>query len=151
MKLIRRNTNLFPEFPSVFDNFLGRDLFDFENGKMYTPGTSVPAVNVKETEDGFNVEVAAPGFEKKDFQIEVDNNLLTISSTREVENEQKNDNGRYTRREFSLNTFKRSFTLPENVINTEKIEASYKSGILHVNIPKREEAKPRPVRQIAIA
>ena len=151
MKLIRRNTNLFPEFPSVFDSFLGRDLFDHENGLVNAPGTNVPAVNVKETEEGFDVEVAAPGFDKKDFQIEVNNNLMTISSTKEVSNEEKGENGRYTRREFSYTSFKRSFTLPENVVNTEKIEARYDNGILRVRVPKREEAKPRPVRQVAIA
>lgn len=151
MKLIRRNNNLFPEFPSVFDSFLGRDLFDYENGTVNAPGTNVPAVNVKETEDGFDVEVAAPGFNKKDFQIEVNNNLMTISSTKEVSNEEKGENGRYTRKEFSYTSFKRSFTLPENVVNTEKIEARYDNGILRVSVPKREEAKPRPIRQIAIA
>ncbi|WP_339816303.1 Hsp20/alpha crystallin family protein [uncultured Imperialibacter sp.] len=151
MKLIRRNPNLFPEFPSVFDSFLGRDLFDFENGLVNSPGASVPAVNVKETEEGFDVEVAAPGFNKKDFHVEVNNNLLTISSEKEVKNEQKDENGRYTRREFGYSSFKRSFTLPENVVNAEKIGATYENGILHVSIPKREEAKPKPVRQIAIA
>lgn len=149
MKLIRRN-NLFPEFPSVFDNFVGKDLFDFDNNGFHAPGTSVPAVNVKEHEDGFDIEVAAPGFNKKDFNIEVNNDLLTISSTRETKNEEKDGKGRYTRKEFGYSSFKRTFTLPEKTVNSEKIKASYEDGILYISIPKREEVKPKPVRQIAI-
>jgi len=149
MKLIRRN-NLFPEFPSVFDNFVGKDLFDFDNNGFHAPGTSVPAVNVKEHEDGFDIEVAAPGFNKKDFNIEVNNDLLTISSTRETKNEEKDSKGRYTRREFGYTSFKRTFTLPEKTVNSEKIKANYEDGILYISIPKREEVKPKPVRQIAI-
>ncbi len=149
MKLIRRN-NLFPEFPSVFDNFVGKDLFDFDNNGFHAPGTSVPAVNVKEHEDGFDIEVAAPGFNKKDFNIEVNNDLLTISSTKETKNEEKDSKGRYTRREFGYTSFKRTFTLPDKTVNSEKIKANYEDGILYISIPKREEVKPKPVRQIAI-
>lgn len=148
---MRRNPSLFPDFPSVFDNFLGRDLFDAENGLFNTPGTTVPAVNVKETEDAFQIEVAAPGFDKKDFHVEVNNNLMTISSAKEVKNEEKDENGRYTRKEFGYTSFKRSFTLPENAVNTDKIKARYENGILMVDLPKREEVKPKPVKQIAIA
>lgn len=151
MKLIKRNGNLLPEFPGIFDNYFGRDFFDFENSVLRVPGSSIPAVNVKENEDGFEVEVAAPGFSKKDFHVELDNNLLTISSTKEVKNEETARDGRYTRKEFAFSSFRRSFTLPENTVNTEKIKARYEDGILSISIPKLEEVKPKPAREIAVS
>jgi HSP20 family protein len=107
-----------------------------------------PAVNIAENDNDFNIEVAAPGFEKDDFKIHLDHNVLTISSEKEtapVEN--KPD---FKRREFNYSSFKRSFSLPD-VINSEKISAVYKNGILSIQIPKREEAKVKPAREIEIA
>ncbi len=150
MKLIRRNGNLIPEFPGIFDNFIGKDFFGVDGYGNAVPRASVPAVNVKEDVDGFEVEVAAPGFSKKDFHVEINNNLLTISSTKETKNEEGTAN-KYTRKEFAYTSFKRSFTLPENTVDTEKIEARYEDGILTVRIPKREEVKPKPAREIAIS
>lgn len=111
---------------------------------------TIPAVNIKETETGFELELAAPGLKKDQFSIEVDQNLLTISSERKDENESKNAEGTYSRREFSYSAFKRSFTLPETV-DSEKIEAQYEDGVLHIAIPKKEEALPKPKRLIEIA
>ena len=95
----------------------------------------------------YTIEVAAPGLEKKDFRIDLDNDVLTISSEREEKHEENRD--QYTRREFGYESFSRSFNLPE-LVDVEKINASHKNGILFVNIPKKEEAKVKPARQIAI-
>ena len=91
--------------------------------------------------------MAAPGLEKKNFKIDLDNDLLTIASVMEDKKEEKQEN--YTRREFRYNNFSRSFNLPETV-DSENISANHKNGVLSISIPKKEEAKPRPVRQIAI-
>ncbi|WP_317168457.1 Hsp20/alpha crystallin family protein [Costertonia aggregata] len=86
---------------------------------------------------------------KKDFDINVENNTLSISAESKTENEEKDENGKYTKREFSFSSFKRSFSLPDSV-SDEDIKASYENGILKLSIPKKEEARPKPPRQIAI-
>ena len=148
MAIVKRTDNLFPTFPSFFDDFFTRDLFDWPKS---TVGTSVPAVNIKENTNGYEVEVAAPGLAKDDFHVELDNNVLTISSEKEIKNEEKDQEGNYTRREFSYTSFKRSFTLPNDVVDIEKIDAKYKDGVLKLMLPKKEEAKPKPVRTIKIS
>jgi HSP20 family protein len=95
---------------------------------------SVPAVNITETKNGFDIDIAAPGLSKKDFQVMVDNRVLTISSEKEEEKEEEQLN--FTRREFSYRTFTRSFVLPENVLENN-LKANYSDGILHLSIPKR--------------
>jgi HSP20 family protein len=105
-------------------------------------------VNILESEDNFELEVAAPGFEKKDFKIELNNNVLTISSDKREETEHT-EGKQFTRKEYSYLSFCRSFTIPESA-NKEKIEANYEQGILKVIIPKREESKPKPLREIKI-
>ena len=134
--------------PSMFDNWFDNDLFNWEYNNHEAEAT-LPAVNIKENADAFKVEMAVPGFDKKDFKINLDHNVLTISSEKKVENEHKNGE-RYTCREYSYQSFSRSFTLPD-AANGDKISAKYENGILNVEIPKREEAKPKPMRQIAIA
>jgi HSP20 family protein len=136
------------QIPTLFDRFFEGDLFDWSNRNFSETNTTLPSVNIKEDADGFQVELAAPGFSKKDFRIELDNNELTISSEKKVENETK-DGERFTKREFSYQSFSRTFTLP-NIVNNEKIGAKYENGILRVTIPKIEEAKTKPVKQIAI-
>lgn len=110
--------------------------------------TSLPSVNVKETNDEFIIEVAAPGMKKNDFKINLRNNILSISSEKKEENEDKNEN--YTRKEFSYQSFQRSFTVLENDVESNKITANYSDGILRINLPKREEIKPKPAREIKI-
>ena len=144
MKLARFNNY----HPSMFDNWFDNDLFNWEYNNHEAEAT-LPAVNIKENADAFKVEMAVPGFDKKDFKINLDHNILTISSEKKVENEHKNGE-RYTCREYSYQSFSRSFTLPD-AANGDKISAKYDNGILNVEIPKREEAKPKPMRQIAIA
>ncbi len=139
----------FNNYPSLFDQLFDTDLFDWSNRNYSETNTTVPSVNIKENADAFNVEMAVPGFDKKDFKIALDHNILTISSEKKVENETK-EGERFTRHEYSYQSFSRSFTLPE-AANGDKISAKYDNGILNVEIPKREEAKPKPMRQIAIA
>jgi len=136
------------QYPSLFDRFFDNDLFDWSRRNYSNTNTTLPSVNIKESNDDFEVEVAAPGFTKNDFKIELNHDLLTISSEKEIENETKEDQ-RFSLREFSYQSFSRSFTLP-NTADSDKIGARYENGILHIIIPKREEARPKPARQIAI-
>lgn len=149
MTLIKRSSPVFPMFPRLFDDFLTRDLTDWNSRNFSNTNTTLPSVNVVEDNDGFTVEMAAPGMTKKDFQIELDNEVLKITSQRESHDELQ-DSQRYTRREFSYQSFSRSFHLPKSVVDESKIKAKYQDGILRIMIPKREEAKALPPRQIAI-
>ncbi len=143
--LAKRSENYLPSF---FDRFWNNELMDWGHSNFSSTNTSLPAVNVKETSDEYVIELAAPGMEKKDFRINFKNNVITISSERENEKEEKKEN--YTRREFSYQSFQRAFTVPENAVLGDKIGASYHNGILKVTLPKREEVKPQPERQIEI-
>ncbi len=142
LPMLRRGT----AFPGMTDEFFGRDflsnLFDTQTG------ISMPSVNIIEGKEDFKIEVAAPGLEKKDFKIDLNNNVLTISSEKEMKDEQTDKN--YMRREFSYSSFQRSFALP-NTVDAEKINAAYKDGVLSIAIPKKEEAKEKPARTIKIS
>ena len=131
--------------PNLVDEFFGKDLFP--NVWDYSSTSSIPAVNVLETKDDFKIEVAAPGLQKDDFNVDLHNNVLTISSEKEDSKEEQE--GKYMRREFGFSSFKRSFTLP-NIANTEKVQATHKDGILMISVPKKEEAKEKPIRRIEI-
>jgi HSP20 family protein len=135
--------------PSLFDRFFNNDLFDWSASNYSTTNTTLPSVNIKESTDDFEVEVAAPGLTKNDFRIELNHDLLTISSDKEIENETK-EGQIFSLREFSYQSFSRSFTLP-NTADSEKIGARYENGILRIVIPKKEEARPKPARQISIS
>ncbi len=143
MSLVRFSNS----YPSVFDTLFENNWFEGENRNYATTNTTLPSVNIKESSEEFKVEVAAPGFGKNDFHIELNRNLLTISSDKQLENKIEKQ---FTRKEFNYQSFSRSFTLP-NIVDSEKIEAKYENGILKVLIPKKEEAKPKPVRMITIA
>ena len=149
MTLMKRTQDWYPTFPSFFDKFFEGNLMDWNNWNYSSTDTTLPAVNVKEDKDSYTIEVAAPGMAKEDFKVDYENGRLTISSERK--NESKEKDGNYTRREFSYQSFQRSFTVPENIVNGEKIAASYKEGILHISLPKREEVKPKPAREIKIS
>jgi HSP20 family protein len=124
-----------PSLRSLFENFWGNDLMDYDVvGK-----SKIPAVNVKDKEDKYEIEVAAPGFKKDDFNISVENRILTISVEQKEEKEEKKEN--YTRREFEATTFARSFALPENT-DENKILGHYENGVLTVTVPKLQEKKP---------
>ncbi len=135
--------------PSLFDRFFENDLFDWSSRNYSNTSTTLPSVNIKESNDDFEVEVAAPGFTKNDFKIELNHDLLTISSEKEIENETK-EGQQFSLREFSYQAFSRTFTLP-NSADSEKIGAKYEDGILRIKIPKKEESRPKPARQIAIS
>jgi HSP20 family protein len=143
--LVRQNATLFPSLPSLLEDFFNRDWADSTLAHSNYSAT-LPAVNVRETNDDYIIEVAAPGMKRDEFKVELDNNVLTISSAREEKQEEQG----YTRREFNYQSFQRSFTLPENKVEGEKISARYVDGILHISVPKKEEAKVKPVKQISI-
>lgn len=147
MNLVKRN----PEnwLPSVFDDMFKTDWLGGTTN-VNSIGTSIPAVNIQETDDNFTVAVAVPGKSKEDFNIELDNDVLTISSEEKKENEVSENNGKYTRKEFSYSRFKRAFSLPDTV-DGEKISASYNNGVLEISLPKKEEAKVQPKRMIDIS
>ncbi|CAD5279806.1 MULTISPECIES: Hsp20/alpha crystallin family protein [unclassified Imperialibacter] len=130
--------------PALFD----RDIFDFD-GDLFPSrlGVNTPSVNVKETPKEFLLEVAAPGLERKDFNIEVKNGALCISAEKEDEKEEQDG---YYRREYSYNSFSRSFSLPDNV-KEDKIDAKYDKGILKVSLPKKKETPAEPVHKIAVS
>lgn len=134
--------------PSLFDRFFNDDIFDWSNRNFSSTNTTLPSVNIKENTDEFEVEVAAPGLKKDDFKLELNNDVLTISSEKKEEN--KKEAKHYSKQEFSYQSFSRSFTLPVTV-ERDKISAKYKDGILHISIPKLEEAKPKPPKQISIS
>ncbi|MEH6762960.1 MAG: Hsp20/alpha crystallin family protein [Aequorivita antarctica] len=136
----------FPVWSNLFDEILNRDLPSFLSSNFNT-GITLPKVNIMETADSFMVEMAVPGLKKSDFQIELDNQVLSISTELKEEQEHKEEN--FTRREFGYSSFKRSFTLPKSV-NDEEINATYNQGILNILLPKKEEAKQKPVRSIKI-
>jgi HSP20 family protein len=149
MSLIRRNQDQFPVIPALFDDFLGRDLFNWNNNNYSSTRTTLPAVNIKETEDQFEVQLAAPGMEKNDFKIQLDGNTLTISSEKQNSKEEKEQT--YSRKEFSYQSFQRSFVLPKDVVDEEGISGRYEDGVLYLTVPKKEEVKQKAPRLIEIS
>jgi HSP20 family protein len=148
MSLIKRE-NYSPTWPGFFNDFLNRDWYDWSNQNFSLTNTTIPSVNIKENENEFEVEMAAPGMSKDDFRIELNNSVLTISSEKQSSNQSK-ERENVTRREFSYQSFSRSFTLPV-IVETDKITAKYENGLLRVNIPKKDEAKPKPLKQIKVS
>ncbi|MEN8789185.1 MAG: Hsp20/alpha crystallin family protein [Flavobacteriaceae bacterium] len=140
MTIVKRNNLM---FPSLMDEFFKPDWF----GGMERFENTLPAVNIKENETDFELELAIPGQKKEDFNVEIDDSVMTISM--EDRSEEETIKEQYTRKEFSYRSFTRSFTLPETV-DEDKIEATYLDGILKFRLPKREEALPKPKRTIAI-
>jgi HSP20 family protein len=140
--LARLNRNYVPAY---WDDFFNDRFFNQLNPA--TVNSSTPAVNVSEDEKGYTIEVAAPGLSRKDFSLEVDDDILTISTEQKESKEEKKQN--YLRREFNYHTFKRSFRLPETV-DQEQIRATHESGILTLSLPKKEEAVQNAPRQIAV-
>jgi len=141
MSITKRNDMV---FPSLMNEIFKPDWF----GGLENHRTTAPAVNIVDNETNFELVLAVPGRSKEDFNIEIDENVLSISSEVKMENESSKEN--YTRREFSFTSFKRAFTLPETV-DGEKINASYENGILKFVLPKKEEALPKPKRLIELA
>jgi HSP20 family protein len=145
----RTNGSLLPASQrSMFDDFFNRELFNWGNNNFSASRTTLPSVNIKELEKAFEVEVAAPGMKKEDFSITLDGNMLTIASSKEDQQEKKD--GKYTRREFSYQSFQRSFELSKDVVDDENIQARYENGVLRLTIPKKESALAQSPRLIEI-
>ncbi|MBL7847369.1 MAG: Hsp20/alpha crystallin family protein [Cyclobacteriaceae bacterium] len=144
MKLLKN-----PLFPSLLTDRWIPEFF--ENEKFFDSdwmkNVTVPSVNIRETEKEFFVEMAAPGLNKKDFKIAVENGMLTISAEKKLEKEEKEKE--FTRKEYSYSNFSRSFMLPEN-INEEKIEAHYEDGILKLQLLKKAIDKAKLVKAIEV-
>ena len=140
-------TRLNETMPSVFDDFFKpwSDLFD--NDKWNMRPMNMPAVNITEQPNEYLLSLAAPGMKKDDFKIDVDGNMLTISSEKEENKEDKNK--KFTRKEYSYSSFSRCFSLPEE-IKQENIDAKYEDGVLKITLPRKEEAKKPAIRKIAV-
>jgi HSP20 family protein len=132
--------------PSIFTDFFNDYFSGGMSPKVFT--ASVPAVNIHETENEFSVELAVPGMKKSDFKIEVESGVLTISA--ELNEEKESQDVNYTRKEFSYSSFERSFTMPDSV-NPDKISASYENGVLALSLPKKEESKVKPAKEIKVS
>ncbi|HNT80772.1 MAG TPA: Hsp20/alpha crystallin family protein [Bacteroidia bacterium] len=128
------------------EDFFSPRLWDFSGDFDFA--NRVPSVNITENEQEFKIEMAAPGFERKDFKVEVENGVLCISSEKEEESEEKKKN--YTRMEYSFNSFSRSFALPENSL-PDKINAKYEKGVLNIVVPKKEVTVSKPVKEITVS
>ncbi len=145
MKLLKN-----PLFPSLLTDRWMPEFFDNERffDSDWMKSITVPSVNIRETEKEFFVELAAPGLNKKDFKIAVENGMLTISAEKKLEKEEKEKD--FTRKEFSYCNFSRSFMLPENV-NEDKIEAHYEDGILKLQVLKKAVEKTKLAKAIEVA
>jgi HSP20 family protein len=131
----------------MFDRIFEKDWKNWPETNFSSSNTTLPRVNIGENNDEFIIEVAAPGMKKEDFKINYDNGKLVISSDF---NETVEEGEKYTLREFSYQSFQRSFDISQEMVEGEKINASYEEGILRITLPKREELKPRPPREISI-
>ena len=134
MSLVKFNRSRFPDWNSFFDGFFDDDRFT----PSFNPSTVTPATNIEEKEDAFVISMAVPGLKKEDFDVIIDNNILTISSQQESTTEDNEKN--YSRKEYSFSSFKRSFTLPKNV-KDDQISASYENGELVLTLPKSTTTK----------
>lgn len=151
MSLIVRNRSL---MPSLMDNlietsgFFSPSIFDLDAGRLDLSAPLMPDANIIENEKDFRIELAAPGLEKKDFKVEVSNGVLTVSA--EKEKEEKEERKNYKRREFTYNSFSRSFVLPDNSV-PDKIDAKYENGILRLSLPKKEVTISKPKKEIKVS
>ncbi|MEM8965236.1 MAG: Hsp20/alpha crystallin family protein [Bacteroidota bacterium] len=143
MTQLMKPSGLLSNIPSLLSDFFDDDRFSFDTSWL----ARVPAANVKEKDDAFYIDLAIPGMKKEDFHVNVDNHTLMISSEKKEESKEEKDE--YTRQEFSYRSFKRSFALPESV-KANEIQAKYEDGVLKLTIPKKEEVKQAPRKEIAI-
>jgi len=146
MTLVKFKRPRLPWYDTMFTDLLGTDRL--LTNDLFLDNKWVPAMNVKETDDHFELEIAAPGFNKKDFDVSIDNGILKIQAENKEEMEKKEDD--YTRKEFNYTSFYRSFTLPENVNENEMIDATYKRGILKLVLNKLHVDESTPKRVIEV-
>lgn len=133
------------DLPDMLDRFFNEDVAPGRWGVQ--AASTTPAVNVTEDDKKYEIDVAAPGLNKEDFNIDVTDGVLSITAEKEEQDKKEEEN--YIRREFGYTKFQRSFDLPEN-IKEDKINASYKDGVLKVELPKKEEGKQKAQRKIDI-
>ena len=149
MSLIKFNNGrrLFPSWSNEgLKSFLSSD--DFFNNDFFEEDSLMPAMNVKEHDSDFEIEFAAPGFSKKDFEVSIDDNILKVCGNKKEEKEEKEED--FTRREFSYNSFKRSLSLPKSVNTDKEVKATYENGILRLNLQKKEATKAEPKKVIEV-
>ena len=151
MTLARTNDRLIssiPSIPSLFQNFFSRDWSDWNDLNFSGVNSTLPACNIIEEKDHYIIEVAAPGLTRNDFKVSIVNNQLLVSCEKTIEREE--NLSKYSRHEFAYETFQRAFSLPEGQVNGDKISAKYTNGILYITLPKREEVKSKPPKEIMI-
>ncbi len=147
MTLVKRSNIMFPSEPTFFDDFFLKELLGWQEPTKGNT-TKLPPVNIQENDHSYQVDLAVPGFKKENFKIELENDVLTISA--EVESKGAESGDKYLRKEISTVAFNRTFALPENRIDGEKVLATYNDGVLTVSLQKKEDAKPKPVRAITV-
>jgi HSP20 family protein len=145
-----RSSNIQPFFPTrslnqVFDNLFNRPLSDMIGSDLVVTS---PSVNIKDTDDAFIIELAAPGLDKNNFDVKIEDNYLKISYEHSTSEEEKKDDN-YTRREFKFTSFSKSFQLPE-IVDAEKIKGNYQEGILSVTLPKNKKVLENKVKTVEI-
>ncbi|AKQ45146.1 heat-shock protein Hsp20 [Rufibacter radiotolerans] len=139
-------TSIFPSFFSDVDRLFNEDMFMMPMSMRRQIEMNVPSVNIRDREKDYLIEVAAPGMRKEDFNIDMEQGVLTISSQKE--DEKTEDKESYHKREYNYSSFSRSFTLPEN-LRPEEIKAHYENGILSLTVPKKQEQE-KPKQRIKI-
>jgi HSP20 family protein len=132
--------------PTLFDDFF-KPWNGWFGSNDWPKAMNMPSVNISEEKDHYMVSLAVPGLKKDDFKIDIDGNMLTISSEKEQNKEDKDK--KYTRKEYSFSSFSRSFSLPEE-INKEKITAKYEEGVLKISLPRNENVKKLSAKHIAV-
>lgn len=150
-QLVKRGHNGNSLFPSLRNDFLTNrffdGLFDFDSD-LFNTGSSIPPVNISETKGTFIVDLSVPGMAKEDFKVDIEDNILTVSSKRKEEKTENDKN--FKRCEFSYSSFSRSFTLPENV-DENNISAKYNNGVLKLTIPKKEVTVSKSKKEISVS
>lgn len=137
-----------PALSSIFNDLFADEFINWSDRPMQRSMARVPAVNISENDDQWQLELAAPGMKREDFKVELNQDVLRISSVQREEKEEKAE--KYSVQEYSYSSFQRTFRLPEHLVDGDKVNAKYEDGVLRVSIPKKEEAKPQPPRMIEI-
>lgn len=143
--LVKNQKNNRSLWSDPFNRFFRNDMMNLWNRDIET----VPSLNISEEKDKYKVELAAPGLKKEDFNIDVNGNLVTISSEKESETKDEKENGSYSRREYNYSSFSRSFTLPENT-DTDSVKATYADGVLCLDIPKKKPSFENNSKKIKV-
>ncbi|HEX6891020.1 MAG TPA: Hsp20/alpha crystallin family protein [Chryseolinea sp.] len=143
--LAKSNGSLFPAIPTLFDDIINKDWLD----SSLTAWAALPVANVRETNEAFVIEVAAPGMRRDDFKVELQDNVLSISA--DVHESYSKADNNYARREFSYQSFHRRFKLADDIVERSKVSARFNNGILFITVAKRENAKAKPSKVIAVS